>query len=84
MLLPLASLVLGIANSFPLRNLLRASVFHTTATIKVAACSFEVLRHERTEPLPSRSLILFSWEAVDVAFASVESGLGLEPGLATC
>lgn len=56
-LLPLASLVLGIATGFALQNLLRAGVFHATATLVLAACTIEILRDHRTEPLPSRMLM---------------------------
>lgn len=56
-LLPLACLVVGIATGFPLQNLLRAGVFHATATLVLAACTFEILRDRRSEPLPSRMLM---------------------------
>ncbi len=52
--LPLACLVAGIATGFPLQNLLRAGAFHATAALVLAACTFEILRDRRTEPLPSR------------------------------
>ncbi|EJE54374.1 diguanylate cyclase (GGDEF) domain-containing protein [Acidovorax sp. CF316] len=56
-LLPLACLAAGIATGFPLQNLLRAGAFHATATLVLAACTFEILRDCRTEPLPSRALM---------------------------
>ncbi len=56
-LLPLACLIAGIATGFPLQNLLRAGAFHATATLVLAACTFEILRDRRTEPLPSRTLM---------------------------
>lgn len=58
-LLPMACFVLGIATGFPLQNLLRAGAFHAAATLILAACTFEVLRDQRTEPLPSRRLMAF-------------------------
>jgi diguanylate cyclase (GGDEF)-like protein len=56
-LLPLACLVVGIATGFPLQNLLRAGAFHAIATLVLAACTFEILRDRRSEPLPSRMLM---------------------------
>jgi diguanylate cyclase (GGDEF)-like protein len=57
MLLPLACFMLGITTGFPLENLLRAGAFHAIATLALAACTVEMLRDRRTEPLPSRMLM---------------------------
>lgn len=53
-LLPVGWFLLGIISGFPSDNLLRAGAFHATAAAVMGACTFELLRDGRAEPLPSR------------------------------
>ncbi|MBK1683136.1 GGDEF domain-containing protein [Rhodoferax fermentans] len=52
-----AVLVMSVATGFPLQNLTRAGVFHGTAALVLAVCTFDTLRDRHQEPLPSRTLL---------------------------
>ncbi|MCO5398336.1 sensor domain-containing diguanylate cyclase [Ralstonia soli] len=53
-LVPAAWLLIGIVSGFPLVNEQRASVFHLTAVISLAASACEIWLDRLSEPLPAR------------------------------
>lgn len=53
-LVPAAWFVIGIVSGFPLINAQRASVFHLTAVVSLAASAVEIWLDRHSEPLPAR------------------------------
>lgn len=53
-LVPAAWLLIGIVSGFPLVNEQRASVFHLTAAVCLAASAVEIWLDRHSEPLPAR------------------------------